>query len=320
MNHKDEQLNQLNKKNKIQKFVIYILLITLVASFFFIFKNKEEAEIVDSNFEMLDPLRKFTSAENYLTNIESLRSYLQGLGDKYPDSITIYYENINSGANISVNKELRLFPASLSKLVQAIIITKKVEEGSLTFSRELEILPTDISSDSGTLYKTLGNTKTMTVENLLKELLVNSDNTAQNVFRRYVDFEDYINFQNVVGLQDLYNEKGFISSKEYTRILRVLYTSNFLKPENSQKILKYMADSTFKNFLSQGIPEGVPFAHKYGENTEQNIFADSGIVYVPKKPYMISVIIKKENSSIETQKEVSKLMKEISDKVYSASK
>ena len=59
-------------------------------------------------------------------------------------------------------------------------------------------------------------------------------------------------FQNVTGLQDLYNENGFISAKEYTRILRVLYTSNFLKPENSEKILNYMVNSTFKRlFISR---------------------------------------------------------------------
>jgi hypothetical protein len=55
--------------------------------------------------------------------------------------------------------------------------------------------------------------------------------------KKYLSFSDYSTFQNTVGLQDLYNEKGFISAKEYTRILRVLYTSNFLKPENSQRIM-----------------------------------------------------------------------------------
>jgi len=290
-------------------------------SLFFLFKHNHESKIVDSSFEMLDPFRKFTNAENYITNIEDLRSYLQDLGNKYPDSITVYYENINSGANISVNKDLRLFPASLSKLVQAILIVSKVEKGELSFDQILKAEPADLSSGSGNLYKTILEDP-QTVEELLKELLVNSDNTAQNIFKHYLTFEDYSEFQNVTGLQDLYNENGFISAKEYTRILRVLYTSNFLKPENSQKILKCMSDSTFKDFLSQGIPEGVSFAHKYGENvnTEYNIFADSGIVYIPKRPYMISVIIKGKDSSIETRTWAKNLMKEISLQAYEVSK
>jgi beta-lactamase class A len=263
MNHKEQELN---KKIKIQKVIIISLIIVLVISLFFISSQKEK-QISNQDFPLLDPLRKFTSAENYITNIEDLRNYLQGLGEQYPNSITIYYENINSGANISVNKDLRLFPASLSKLVQAILIVNKVEKGDLSYNQVLKVEKSDLSSESGNLYKTILNDP-KTVEGLLEELLVNSDNTAQNIFKHYLTPYDYIDFQNVIGLQDLYNENGFISAKEYTRILRVLYTSNFLRPENSEKILNYMANSTFKDYLSAGIPSDIKFAHKYGENIE----------------------------------------------------
>jgi beta-lactamase class A len=310
---------ELNKKLKKQKVAIYALAIAIPLVGFFCARYFSFDPRKESEFSMLDPLRKFIPAENYITNIEPLRSYLHGLEEEYPDSISIYFESINSGANISVNKDIRLFPASLSKLVQAIIIVKKVEDGQLSFDQLIKIEPTDLSSGSGDLYKTANNTS-MTVEDLLRELIVNSDNTAQNVFKKYLSFSDYSTFQNTVGLQDLYNEKGFISAKEYTRILRVLYTSNFLKPENSQRILQHMSDSTFKDYLSQGIPKGVVFAHKYGENKDYNIFADSGIVYVPGKPYMISVIIKGKDSNPETRQWAVSLMKEISERAYSASK
>ncbi len=309
----------LNKKIRNQKSIIWILSIFLIFAGFFSVKYFFNDPYNDSEFPMLDPLRKFIPAENYITNIEPLRQYLRELGDKYPDSITIYYENINSGSNISINKDLRLFPASLSKLVQAILIVKKVENGILSFDQELKAKPEDLSSGSGTLYETIGN-ESITIDNLLKELIINSDNTAQNIFKHYLDFSDYEKFQNATGLQDLYNSNGFISSKEYTRILRVLYTSNFLKPENSQKILEYMSNSIFKDYLSQGIPKDIKFAHKYGENKDYDIFADSGIVYIPGKPYMISVIIKGKDSSPETRKWVVDLMKKISEMAYNTSK
>ncbi|MBP6931264.1 MAG: serine hydrolase [Candidatus Pacebacteria bacterium] len=273
-----------------------------------------------SSFPMLDPFREFTPAENYIINITNLRKYLATLGDKYPESITIYYENINSGANISVNKDLRLFPASLSKLVQAILIVNKVEKGQMSFDQKLKAAPEDLSSGSGDLYRVMSDGRSMTVEELLKELLVNSDNTAQNIFRHHLDFSDYEQFQNNTGLQELYNQNGFISSKEYTRILRVLYTSNFLEPKNSSKILAYMAQSSFHDYLSAGIPGDVKFAHKYGENKDYSIFADSGIVYIPGKPYMISVIIKGKDSSDESRAWAVGLMKEISEQAYLASK
>jgi beta-lactamase class A len=309
----------LNKKIKNQKIMIWSLVFLVFISNFISHKYFSLDPTKEYNYSMLDPLRKFTPAENYITNIEPLRTYLRELGDNYPDSITIYYENINSGSNISINKDLRLFPASLSKLVQAILIVKKIEKGDMSFDQELKAKPEDLSSGSGTLYQTIGD-KPITVENLLKELIVNSDNTAQNIFKHYLDFSDYEKFQNTTGLQDLYNSNGFISAKEYTRILRVLYTSNFLKPENSQKILEYMSNSIFKDYLSQGIPKDIKFAHKYGENKDYDIFADSGIVYVQGKPYMISVIIKGKDSSPETREWVVNLMKEISERAYNVSK
>jgi beta-lactamase class A len=314
---KNEQ--QLYKKLKQQRVIIFMIILLIPITGWFSFKYFCVNDINDEYFSMLDPLRRFISAENYITNIQDLREYLRKIGEQYPDSISIYYESINSGSNISINKDLRLFPASLSKLVQAILIVKKVEKGNLSFDKELKAMPSDLSSGSGTLYKTIGD-KSMTVENLLKELLVNSDNTAQNIFKHYLDFSDYEKFQNNTGLQDLYNEQGFISAKEYTRILRVLYTSNFLKPENSEKILKYMSEATFQDFLSKGIPKGVKFAHKYGENQEYNIFADSGIVYIPGKPYMISVLFKGKDSTYETRLLAINLMKEISEYSYNISK
>lgn len=316
----NREVEKLSKKIRRQRIFILILTVCIpVASWFSPQYFGIIDPVKDAKYPMLDPLREFISPDKYLINIEDLRNYLSALGEKYPDSISIYYEQINSGGNISVNKDLHLFPASLSKIAQAIILTKKIEKGDLTWDRELKALPEDISSDSGTLYQSIGD-KSLTIEKLMEELLVNSDNTAQNIFRHYLTVDDYIAFQYETGLQDLYNEKGLISAKEYTRLLRVLYTSSYLEPENSEKILEYMSRATFKEFLSQGIPSDVKFAHKYGENILNNIFADSGIVYVPGKPYMITVIYKANDSSEETRKFVTSLMKEISEHVYEASK
>jgi beta-lactamase class A len=315
----NKEIERLSKELKKQRIFMLILALCIPIAAWFSPQYFGLNPVKDTEFPMLDPLQKFIPQENYLTNIEDLRSYLMDFGKKNPDNISIYYENINSGANISVNKDLHLFPASLSKLVQAILIAKKVESGALSWSTELKADPADLSSDSGALYKTIGD-KPITVEKLLEELLVNSDNTAQNIFKHQLDFSDYIVFQEKVGLQDLYNEKGFVSAKEYTRLLRVLYTSNFLRPELSEKILDYMSKATFKDYLSQGIPSNVKFAHKYGENIEYNIFADSGIVYIPGKPYMITVIIKGKDSTEETRAWARGLMKEISEHAYNTSK
>jgi beta-lactamase class A len=315
-NHSNEMLNKKIKKYKI--FIILAIVLSLTSGLL-ISPFSYKKITINSKYNLIDPLREFLPSDFYIVNIQGLRSYLHSLEGKYPDNLSVYYENINTGANISVGKDLRLFPASLSKLVQAILIVRKVEDGELAWDQQLKPTDADISSESGGLYKTIGD-NSISVEDLLKELLTDSDNTAQNMFRHHLDVTDYASFQQETGLEDLYNEKGYISAKEYARILRVLYTSSYLKPENSEKILTYMTQSKFKDYLSQGIPGDVKFAHKYGENKEQSIFADAGIVYVKNKPYMLTVIIKGKDSSLETRRWAVKLMKEISEQAYLSSR
>lgn len=315
-------VEKLSKKLKFYKIGSKIVLPILFLFSFLILRHLilYGTHVKVKSYSLLDPARAYITLENYVLNIQELRTYLHSLEEQYPDSISIYYEQINSGSNISVNKDVHLFPASLSKLAQAIIVARKVEESVFSWDKKLKILKEDLSSDSGNLYQRVEEGNEVSVQELLRELLVNSDNTAQDVFRRYLSVTDYLNFQDATGLQDLYNENGFISAKEYTRLLRVLYTSSYLEPENSEKILEYMSQATFKDYLSQGIPSEVKFAHKYGENIQYNIFADSGIVYVPGKPYMLTVIIKGNDSSPETRLWAANLMKEISEKAYQVSK
>lgn len=320
-NNTNNTIEKLSKKIKFYKTTAIAVAVCLFISLgLWLFIKSSNSNVSYGHFKLLDPARAFLNPEDYLLNIQELRNYLFDLETQYPDSISIYYEQINSGSNISVNKDLHLFPASLSKLAQAIIVAKKVEESVFSWDKKIKILSEDLASESGTLYQRVGEGSEISVEELLKELLVNSDNTAQNVFRRFLSVTDYLNFQDLTGLQDLYNENGFISAKEYTRLLRVLYTSSYLEPENSEKILEYMAESSFGDYLSQGLPAEVKFAHKYGENIQYNIFADSGIVYIPKRPYMLTVLIKGKDSSLETRAWATKLMKEISEKAYEISK
>lgn len=311
-----------NLAEQVKNYKFYLMVVTLVSCVSIIglllYLHSYKGKVSFGKFSLLDPARVFLDQDDYLLNIQDLRDYLSALGEKYPENISIYYEQINSGSNISVNKDLHLFPASLSKLAQAIIIARKVEEGLMDWNEKLLTRPEDLSADSGDLYKTIGNTN-LSVERLMEELLVHSDNTAQNIFRRHLTLEDYIKFQDETGLLDLYNDKGLVSAKEYTRMLRVLYTSSFLDPENSEKILEYMSRATFHDYLSQGLPGGVKFAHKYGENREQFIFADSGIVYVPNRPYMITVIIKAKDFSQESRDWAVGLMKDISERAYKTS-
>jgi beta-lactamase class A len=181
----------------------------------------------------------------------------------------------------------------------------------------LTIQQSDIDSGSGNLYQTVKPGDSVSVDELLRQMIVYSDNTAQDVFLRQMQQSDFDNFEKEVGLEDLFDNKGYISAKEYSHILRVLWTSSYLERENSEKILQFMADATV-DFIQRGLPNGVIFADKYGENKLFSIFADSGIVYANGKPYMITVILKGKDSTEASRQWAVDLMKQISEHAYQA--
>jgi hypothetical protein len=82
---------------------------------------------------LIDPARPLYSDENLVTNIEPLRKFLKSLPEREKDKadISIYFEVLTTGANVSVNADLKLWPASLAKLPLAMVVMKKIEEGSL---------------------------------------------------------------------------------------------------------------------------------------------------------------------------------------------
>jgi hypothetical protein len=83
-------------------------------------------------------------------------------------------------------------------------------------------------------------------------------------------------------------------------------------------LLQWLDESPFNEFLSHDIPETVPFPHKYGEKLTLNVYADAGIVYVPNRPYLITVLVQGNERlpyAIESERAAA-LMREVSNEAY----
>lgn len=103
---------------------------------------------------------------------------------------------------------------------------------------------------------------TITIQKLLEEMLLNSDNTAYRILYRNMSFDDLQDVLIKLGLEDLFNEEGKMSSKEYTRLIRALYAATYLDPNSSQFLLDILARTSYDEYLGQGVPDTVKFSHK----------------------------------------------------------
>ncbi|MBX4189974.1 class A beta-lactamase-related serine hydrolase [Candidatus Parcubacteria bacterium] len=259
---------------------VLFLAVALYLKFFFL-----------NSYPLIDISRNFIEQKNFIINVDPLRDYFENISKALgSNKMSLYLEYLNTGANISINRDLKIFPASLAKLPLAFVIMKKVEDKKLKLNDQIVIRNDDLDPLSGTLYASWPGTY-FSVDKLLEALLVDSDNTAQRMLLRQVTVEDFQSLIDQTGLEELADPNGKISAKEYTRFFRALYTSSYLKREDSEKILELLSRSTFTEFLDRGLPKDVEFAHKYGEDVINKIYSDSGIVYLKGRPYMMTVML-----------------------------
>lgn len=269
----------------------------------------------DNPYPLIDPARSFTAQENFIVNLQPLRQELRELVQKEgPTSITLYFEVLNTGANISINTDLKIWPASLVKLPLAMAVMKKIESGGWGLDTQLALTEEDRDPEVGFLFAHPTGTR-FSIERLLDEVLSHSDNTAYHILLRNMGTSELQPIINETGLDELFNDEGFFSAKEYARLYRSLYTSSFLQRANSSKILEWLSQTDFDRYLAAGIDENVRFANKWGMNPQFHAFLDSGIAYVPDQPYILVVMVQGDQSENEEEK-VEAIMKEISSKAY----
>jgi beta-lactamase class A len=242
-------------------------------------------------YPLIDPARHLIRQEHFLSTLQPLRERIHALVDAEKDlRISVYIEFLNTGANISVNNEERFWPASLAKIPVAMAVMGTIESGVWTLDQRLTLEEGDRGLPPSTLHENPTGTQ-FTVRQLLNELLIRSDNTAYRILLRNVPESELNAVREGIGLDELFNEEGQVSTREYSRIFRSLYTASYLNRENSQILLDILSRAEWERYLASPIPDSIPFPHKYGFQPETHTFLDSGIVYVPNRPYLITVMV-----------------------------
>lgn len=289
------------------KILIVTLFITNILTGYFLITNNKNKQTQASKYPLVDPMRSLIEQKHFFSTIEPLRQELIKIADdaqKEGIRVGLYYEYLNTGSNVSINQDERFWPASLSKMPTAIATMKKVQNNEWKLTNELVLFEEDKDERFGELYKKPTGTR-FTIEELLKNILINSDNTAHKILVRNLSNDEYTNIFEALGMEELFDKNYNITAKEYSRIFKSLYSASFLDREHSQILLEWLSESNFGEYLESGLPEEIKFSHKIGIEDKEEVFLDSGIVYIPNRPYLITVMIDvKKNGNEEKAKEV----------------
>lgn len=305
--------------------IIIILLLVMGIVWTYLIYIPRISNVLKNSHSLLNPALIVLNEKDLIVDFQELREYLtKTYEDREDYLVSIYFEYLPTGANITINKDEKIWPASLIKIPVAMSAMKKVENKIWKLENELVILDDDKDSEYGDMYKE-STGSTHTVKRFLEKSLIDSDNTAHFVILRNLDGNELEDVYVHLGLDDVIetlkrapknqNEvDNRITAKRYSIFFRSLYNATYLNQEYSQIFLDMLAKAP-RDLLGLGIPASVPFVHKTGVRIDEGVRADSGIVYAQGRPYILTVMTQKKNGVLD-EKEVSSLFEDISKKVY----
>lgn len=247
---------------------------------------------------------------------------IQNIIDRYeqPLDASVYVKNLNTGAEIFVNDEIKYFPASTFKVPIMMAFLRFVQDDPKILDKEYtyrraegEENPQQIIPPS----KTLAEGEKYSIRELIDYMVVYSDNAATEMFEAligdlrqenpYTDLLVQLNLP-AIGIPQ-------VTPSEYSRLLTSLHEATFLNRQWSDYALEVMSRAEYKKGLVAGVPEDTKVAHKFGDfgqpGDPYHELHDCGIVYKLDNPYIICVMTRGK-----TIPELESLIKDISREVY----
>lgn len=232
--------------------------------------------------------------------------------------VSVYLKDLGDASWMGIEADKTYMPGSLIKVPILIAFLKMEEEhpGSLNrmlhFDKPKNYFPSqEFKGDSivpGKDYK---------ISELLRYMIVESDNNATNLLSRSLDPAGFRKiFTDLQIPPDEINDVRYvISAREYSRFFRVLYNATYLRPDLSEYALDLLAEVKFKDGIARTLPAGIPAPRKFGERGIDGVldFSESAIIYKENTPYSLTIMTK--GSSADKQAE---LVSELASIVFKA--
>ena len=266
---------------------------------------------VDPQYRFINPLLGFDTAEatdyGQLVDLKDQLNHLvnQEVGQKNANKISLYFRDSYSSRWIGINPDETFSPASLLKVPLMIAYYRWAENTPAVLSRAIKFDGKNDIDNEETIQPSqkLEAGKTYTVDQLINEMIIYSDNDAMQVLLSNVDTQvlNKVFIDMDILLPTNGQQQDFITAKNYSLFLRVLRAATYLSKYDSEKALELLAQSAFKDGLVAGVPSDVAVAHKFGEyglidpvthQVSNREFHDCGEIFYPKDTYLLCVMTK----------------------------
>ena len=257
--------------------------------------------------EQLKEHKREKEIEEYYKEYKEKKLYrdIENIIKKYSvnTNISISYYEFYSGLYIGHNDEQNYVAASVTKVPLAMLICERLESGQLNLNTTMTYLEVDFEEGAGIMFEDNFG-QAYTVETLLHNMIVYSDNVAKNMLYRYYGY-----YNSRIAMADMINSEmsiteNDISAKEMTKFLKLLYEKK--DDPYYGYIVELLTQTIFHERLDKYLPYEI-VGHKVGDYFENT--HDAAIIF-SERPYILTVLTKYTEDADEI---MSNLSKEIYD-------
>jgi beta-lactamase class A len=268
-----------------------------------------------AHYQFIDPLLACDiGTEASFPELSPLKDTLTGqvtkkINNGSAQDISVYVRLLKNAHWIAVNGQDTYAPASLLKVFVMLAYYKSANETDnpslLQRQVKFEGSRNPAQDDTGEIIPHLVSGQYYTIDQVIRQMIVYSDNDALNTLLDNIDPSTLKYFELVfsdlnISPPSTWNEESFdfMSVDQYATVFRVLYGSTYLSERYSEQALDLLSQAHYKGGLVAGVPEGLTVAHKFGITTQATTTTttqihqlhDCGIVYYPNNPYLICVM------------------------------
>lgn len=220
--------------------------------------------------------------------------------------------------------EREIFPAaSIIKIPIMIEFFRKVERKEISLEHKILLKEEDKTGGAGVLFE-LHNGVELTLLDLVKLMIVISDNTATNILLDYTGFDGVNNLMKEAGMQSSClrrkmmvpckeNQENLISVRDIMVLMERLVTGKLLSPEYTEIAVGILKRQQYNEKIPLYLPAEIPVAHKTGEL--DGVRHDVAAIYLHDRIYLFSALTRQVSNVVETDRIIGEMSKIIYDKV-----
>lgn len=216
--------------------------------------------------------------------------------------VAVYIRDFTDGSWMGINYLENYDPGSILKLPILLAYLKNAKSNPALLDHKLTYNgPGPNMPKQNIVSSTLQIGKSYTIRELLRFMIVDSDNQANALLNNYIEPNAIIGvFKDLnTPIPDMHAQTFQLNAKDISKFLRVLYNSSYTTPELSEYALDLLTKVTFKDGMRQSIPENIVMAHKFGErgysNSKVNELHETSIIYLEGRPILLTILTRGTN-------------------------